>query len=287
MSLAGDTPQGVRRLLSGPLAQGSTMRFMSRAAAAALVVGGLAPSPAPAQSDSASGSAFSLYTEMRLVSRYIWRGYDDSRNTASIQPWIEASLPLHFTANAFATSGVDHHQQIDEAQLGLGYKREVGDWEFGAGYLHYIMTGTETEPSPSDDPLMTTTSGEWYLSATRNWTDGWATLTYSRGNRAGKGNSVNLWVEQDFSWGNDRWNAQPYLQVDYLDEYGAPAGFENRLSMIELGLPVLFRVGPVQLLAAAQVSFIPSPYVRALNRDADATGNIALPWFSIGIVFEP
>jgi len=287
MSVVGDPLQAVRRPRSGPLAQGSTMRISSRAAAAALVVVAIAPSPAPAQSDSATGSGLSLYAETRLVSRYIWRGYGLSRNAASLQPWVEASLPFGLSVNAFGTSAVDHHMQLDEAQLGVGYKREVGDWEFGAGYLHYIMTGTETEPSSAADPLTTTTSGEWYLSVTRNWTDGWATLTYSRGNGTGKGNSVNLWIERDFSWGNDRWNAQPYVQVDYLDEYGAPSGFENRLSMIELGLPVLFRVGPVQLLAAAQVSFIPSPYVRAANRDADATGNIVLPWFSFGIVYEP
>ena len=244
-----------------------------------------APAVGVASTDSGT-AAVELHAETRLVSRYIWRGFDDSRNTPSIQPWIELSLPLGFTVNAFGSSGVDRHMQLDEAQLGFGYKRELGDWELGAGYLHYILPGTETEPSPSEDPLMTTSSGEYFLSLTRNWERGYATLTYSRGNRAGKGNSVNLWVEQDYSWGGERWEAQPYLQVDYLDEYGAPAGFENRLSMIEFAVPVMVRVGPVKLLAAAQVSFIPSPYVRASNRLAGATGDIALPWFSIGVVYE-
>jgi hypothetical protein len=245
---------------------------------------GAAPAIAAAPTDSGT-AAFALHAEARLVSRYIWRGFDDSRNTASVQPFVELTLPLGFTANAFGSSGVDRHMQLDEAQLGVGYKRTLGDWELGAGYLHYILPGTETEPSPGAHPLMTTTSGEYFLALTRNWEKGYATLTYSRGNRAGKGNSVNVWVEQDVATADGRWTAQPYLQLDYLDEYGAPAGFENRFSMIEIGMPVLFQLGPVQLLAAAQVSFIPSPWIRIANAGAGASRDVALPWFSIGIVF--
>lgn len=262
------------------------MRLLSQCSAGALLALALAPTPATAQTDSAAGPAISIYAETRLVSRYVWRGYDLSQSNAAVQPWIELSLPFGLSVNAFATSALDSHRETDEAQLGVGYARELGDWELGAGYLHYIMPGTETEPSAAEDPLETTTSGEVYLSLTRNWTDGLATLTYSRGNRSGKGNSINLWVERDFSWGDDRWQAQPYMQADYLDQYGAPTGLDNRLAMIEFGLPVLFQLGPVQLLAAAQVSFIPSEYVRALNRDAGASGRTVLPWFSLGVVYE-
>ncbi|MEK7667147.1 MAG: TorF family putative porin [Gemmatimonadota bacterium] len=247
-----------------------------------------APALGAASTDSGT-TAVELYAETRLVSRYIWRGYDVSMNTASVQPWVELSLPLGFTANAFTTSALDRHRDLDEAQLGVGNTREIfGEWEFGVGYLHYVMPGTETEPGADEaDPLAPSTSGEFYAALTRNWDNGYATLTYSRGNRSGKGNSVNLWVQQDYSWGHDRWTAQPYFQIDYLDEYGAPAGLEQRLAMIEIGLPVLFRVGPVQLLAAAQVSFVPSPWVRASNGEASAGRNLAIPWFSVGLVYEP
>jgi uncharacterized protein (TIGR02001 family) len=263
------------------------MRLHLTLAVLAVLASAIVPPHAVAQADSAVAPAFSVYAETRLVSRYIWRGYDDSRNTPSLQPWIELSLPFGFTTNAFGTSGLDRHRQLDEVQLGIGYKHALGDWELGAGYLHYILPGTETEPSPSEDPLMTTTSGEFFASLTRNWENGYATLTYSRGNHAGKGNSVNLWVEQDFATADERWAAQPYVQVDYLDEYGAPSAFENRLAMIEIGVPVLFRVGPVQLLAAAQVSFVPSPWVRAANGDAGAGRNSVIPWFSLGLVYDP
>src|SRR5512143_1141768 len=83
---------------------GPTMRRMSHAAVPALLALTLLPAPAAAQSDSAASSAFSLYAEARLVSRYIWRGYDDAQKTPSLQPYVEAGLPFGFTANAFATS---------------------------------------------------------------------------------------------------------------------------------------------------------------------------------------
>jgi len=262
------------------------MRPLSQLCALALLALALSPAPAAAQTDTAAGPSLSIYAETRLVTRYVWRGYDLSQGTTAVQPWVELSLPFGLAANAFTTSAFDDHRDLDEGQLGVGYSREIGAFELGAGYLHYIMPGTETEPSSAEDPLETTTSGEFFVSLTRNWTDGWATLTYSRANRSGKGNSVNLWVEQDFSWGDDRWQAQPYLQVDYLDQFGAPSGLDNRLAMLEVGVPVLFSLGPVQLLAAAQVSFIPSQYVRAVNLDAGGSGRTVLPWFSLGVVFE-
>src|SRR5512135_3192423 len=126
---------------------GPSMRRMSHAAAPALLALALLPAPAAAQSDSAAAPAFSLYAEMRLVSRYIWRGYDDAQKTPSLQPYVETGLPFGFTANAFATTAFDRHHDLDEVQLGLGYSQAFGDWEFGVGYLQYLLPGTLTEPS--------------------------------------------------------------------------------------------------------------------------------------------
>lgn len=264
------------------------MRLMSHVPALVSLVLLAAAAQATAQTDTASGSGFSVYAETRLVSRYVWRGYDLTQTASALQPWVEVGLPFGLTVNAFATTALDSHRDLDEAQLSLGYKGDIGGgWELGAGYLHYEMPGTETEPGADPmDPLATSRSGEVYFALTRNWEGGFATLTYARGNRSGKGNSVNLWAQHDFTYFDERVTAQPYFQIDYLDEYGPPTGFENRLSQIEIGVPVFLRVGPVQLLAAAQVSFVPSPYVRAANLAAGATNNIAQPWFSMGIVYE-
>lgn len=265
------------------------MRFATAVTCVALGAAALDSGPLSAQTDTSGAAGFSVYAETRVVSRYVWRGFDLSRNTAAVQPWIELALPRGFSVNAFATSALDAHRDLDEAQLGLGYRHEVvPGWELGAGYLHYLMPGTETEPGPAeDDALAPGSSGEVYGSLTRTWENGYATLTYSRGNRSGKGNSVNLWVQYDYAWGGDRWAAHPYVQMDYLDQYGAPAGFASRFAMIEFGVPVTVAVGPIQLLAAAQLSLVPSAWVRTGNREAAGSRGIALPWFSAGVVYEP
>jgi hypothetical protein len=261
---------------------------MSHAAASALFALALLPAPAAAQSDSSAATGFSFYAETRLVSRYIWRGYDDARKVASLQPYVELGLPYGFTAYAWATGGLDSHRDLDEVNLSLRYTQAFGDWEVGLGYLHYILPGTKTEPGPDPiDPLLPSTTGEFFVSLARNWATGAATLTYSRGNRAMKGNSVELRIEEDLPWADEAWRAQPYLQLNYLDEYGAPRTFDNRFSMIEIGVPILRRIGPVQLLAGAHVSFIPSPWVRTLNAEAGAGSDVAVPWFTLGLVYEP
>ena len=264
------------------------MRLLSHAASSALLALALVPAPAAAQSDSSATNGFSLYAETRLVSRYIWRGYDDARKAASLQPYVEVGLPFGFTTYVWGTSGLDRHHDVDELNFSVAYAHPMGDWEVGLGYLHYVLPGTLTEPGPDPlDALVAGSTGEVFVSLARTWETGRAELKYSRGNRSMRGNSVELKVEGDYAWGDEAWGAQPYIAVNYLDEYGAPAGFDNRFAMIEIGAPFLRRVGPVKLLVGAHVSFIPSPYIRAANADAGASSSIAIPWFTVGLVYEP
>lgn len=264
------------------------MRRMSHAAAPALLALAFLPFPAAAQDDPTAAPAFSLYAETRLVSRYIWRGYDDARKAASLQPYVELGLPYGFSAYAWAAAGLDSHRDLDEVNLNLRYGQEFGAWEVGLGYLHYVLPGTLTEPGPHPiDPLLPSSTGEFYVSLAHSWDFASASLTYSRGNRAMKGNSVELRIEGDLPWADDAWRAQPYVQLNYLDEYGAPNTFEDRFSMVEVGVPLLRQLGPVQLLAGAHVSFVPSRWVRTLNAEAGATSDVAIPWFTVGVVWEP
>ena len=264
------------------------MRHQLSLAATAVFVSAFVPSTVAAQSDSATAPAFSVSAEMQLVSRYIWRGFDLSQKVASLQPYVELGMPFGFTASAWATSGLDSHLQVDEVDFTLGYTRAFGVWEVGVGYLDYILTGTATEPSAdAANPLATSSSGEVFVSLARSWANGSATLKYSRGNQAMKGNSVNLRVERSFASKDEVWGATPYVSVDYLDEYGAPTGFKNRFAMFEIGVPVTHKLGPVQLLAAAHLSFVPSPSVRATNGLTGADQRSVIPWLSLGVRFEP
>jgi hypothetical protein len=264
------------------------MRCQLSVAAMTVFVSAFAPSTVAAQSDSATAPSFSVSAEMQLVSRYVWRGFDLSRKTASLQPYVAIGMPLGFTASAWATSGLDSHRQVDEVDLTLDFTHELGNWALGGGYLHYVLMGTATEPGADlADPLATSTMGEVYATLARSWDDGSATLKYSRGNRAMRGNSVNLRVEQSFASADEAWGATPYLSVDWFDQYGAPKAFADQLTMVELGVPVTRTLGPVTLVAAARVSFIPSRWMRTVNAETGADNHIAIPWFSVGARFEP
>lgn len=238
------------------------------------------------ESDSSSGPA--IYAEARVVSRYVWRGYDLSGAKPAFQPYVEVTLPGGLGFNAFTTSALDRKTEFDEAQLGLTFRREVrGAWEVGFGYLLYVMPGTQTEPSPEGrDSLSPAMSGEFVASVTRNWDAGYVALTYSRGHGSGAGNSVNLWAQRTFAWAGERWSVEPYVQADYLDEYGPPSGFGDRMSGVEIGVPVYRRLGGLRLQLAGYVTVVPSGYVRDANGSAGGSARRVLPWAAAGVVYE-
>jgi len=264
------------------------MRHLLSLAALTVFVSAFVPSTVTAQSDSATAPSFSVAAEMQLASRFIFRGLDLSRKAASLQPYVALRMPLDVTVTARAASGLDRHHQVDEVDFTLEYAHAFDGWAVGAGYFHYILAGTATEPSFNlADPLATTTMGEVWVALARRWDDGSATLKYSRGNRAIRGNSVNLRVQQSLAAADRTWGALPYFSVDWLDQFEAPKALADRFTMIEIGVPITRRLGPVTLLAAAHVSFIPSAWMRALNAEGGADRNVAIPWFSIGVAYEP
>ncbi|MDP3775826.1 MAG: TorF family putative porin [Gemmatimonadales bacterium] len=243
---------------------------------------------AQAAAEADSAPKLEVYAEARVVSRYAWRGYDLSRAKPAFQPYVEVTLPSGLGFNAFTTSALDRQTELDEAQLGLTFRREVrGAWEVGFGYLLYVMPGTQTEPSPEGpDSLSPAMSGEFVASVTRNWSGGYATLTYARGHGSGVGNSVNLWVQHTLAWAGGRWSAEPYVQVDYLDEYGPPSGFGDRMSGVEIGVPVYRQLGAVRLQLAGYLTVVPSGYVRGSNGAAGGSARRVLPWAAAGVVYE-
>ena len=254
---------------------------------AALALAGLAGHPAAApcqQPDTTAG--VQVYAEARIVSRYIWRGYDISRAQPALQPYVEVSLPNGLGLNVFTSTAMDRKTELDEAQIGFTFSREVGgSWELGVGLLGYVAPGTETEPgSDPADPFAATTSGELVASVTRSWDAGYATLTYSRGQGAGAGNSVNIWAQHAWTWAAGRWSVEPYLQVDYLDEYGPPAGLRERMSGVELGVPLYLRMGGIRFLAAGYATVVPSSYVRTSNASAGSSSREVLTWVALGVV---
>lgn len=262
------------------------LRAQALSSARAPVLARDARPPGAPLADSAS-TGVELYAEVRLVSRYIWRGYDLSLGKPAVQPYAEVTLPSGLGFNAFFTSALDSRSEFDEAQLGVTYSRAVGAaWEVMAGYLRYLMPGTETEPnSDPADPGAFSSTGEFVLALSRHWDAGYVTVTYSRGHGEGRGNSVNLWVQRTLALRGERWSAEPYLQADYLDEYppdGGFSGFGERISGVEVGVPVFVRLGGARALVGVHLTWVPSDYVRSANTGARSVQ----PWFTVGVVYE-
>lgn len=239
-----------------------------------------------AQTPDAPQPGVSVQTEVRLVSRYVWRGYDLSKSKPAMQPYAEFGLPNGVGFNAFATTAIDGTTEVDEGQLGITYTRGFGSaLEGSAGYLEYLMPGTETEPSADPDDVQAFSSaGEFFLGITRNWERGSVAITYSRGVGTGEGNSLTLWAQRTFSWAGERWAAEPYLQVDYLDQYGAPRSFADRVAAVEVALPLVRQIGGVQVGVGGYLTWVPSGYVREANGAAGAGSRALLPWIAVTIL---
>lgn len=256
-----------------------------------LLLGLLALAPAARQacsqeSDStASGAA--VYAEARVVSRYVWRGYDLSRGKPAFQPYVAFSLPNGMGGNAFTTAALDRRAELDEFQLGLDYRRDVAaQAELSAGYLAYLQPGTETEPTGETDPLAFSSSGEVFVGLTRNWEAGYVSLTYFRGHGASKGNGVNLWAERRWTFGDGRGSIEPYLQVDFLDQFDPPTGLGERLSGVEVGVPLFYRVRGVRVTAAGYLTYVPSGFVRGANRSTGGASRALVPWAAVAVVYQ-
>ena len=264
-------------LLLGP----ATIRVAAQTAAAGTANDSVTPA-------GESTSPVSLYAESRVVSRYLWRGYDLSLGKPAVQPYAELSLPAGLTVVGFASAALDRQTELDEVQLGLTWSRSVaGPWEVGFGYQLYLMPGTQTEPgTDAQDPLRLSATGEFTASVTRTWGSGYAALTYSRGTGSSAGNSVNLWVQHSVALVGARLQSEPYLQFDYLDQYHPPRQLSQRLAGLEVGLPLYYRVAGFDLLLSGHLTWVPSDYIRSSNGAAPGGSTAAiLPWGSVGVVW--
>jgi hypothetical protein len=217
--------------------------------------------------------------DLRLVSRYVWRGYDLSAGRAALQTYGTLGLGEAVELSAFTSSAPRTAARIDDIQLGVAYSRSIGGpWEASLGYLAYVTPGRDGEP--------TETSGEATAALTVGWDAGSVTVTYARGHGLAAGNSVNLWLEHEVPLRGPL-TAVPYAQFDYLDQYGAPRVLRDRLAGIEAGLPLKLQLGSWRVEAAVTATYVPSRYVRAANEAAGGTARRWLPWGALAVTYAP
>jgi hypothetical protein len=238
--------------------------------------------------DTSSATTLSVAYDLRVVSRYLWRGYDLSRGRPAAQLSVELWTAQGLGVSAFGSGALDRRTELDEVQLAVSYTRALGAWELTACAFDYVATGTETAPAGDPDrPDATSTSVELAVTVARTVGDGgYAALTYSRGLGSAAGNGINLWLQGTLSFGGDRFAAEPYVQLDYLDAYGAPARLLDRFAGAEAGVPLAWIAGPVRLSLTGHVTVVPSSFVYGTNLDAAGGTARVLPWASVGVSGE-
>jgi hypothetical protein len=232
-----------------------------------------------------------LQADLRLVSSYMWRGYDLSRGAPSVQPWVQAELgqgPLAgLTLALWGSAAIDRTPELDEFDVMLGFHRSLTPvFDVYAGAWLYVMPGTESLDGSADDPLAPDINFELFLAGSAALGNGFVQLTYSRGFLTAEGNSLGLFgqysLETPFPW----LTLEPYAQLDYLDEFGAPPGLEDRIAAVEGGLVVHLKFNRVGLFLMGSGIWVTSPYVRGTNVETGAPSASLVPYGAISVAWE-
>ena len=93
-------------------------------------------------------------------------------------------------------------------------------------------------------------------------------------------------VQQTLGLGGRRLQAAPCFQFGYLDQYGPPADLSERLSGLEVGVPVYYRIGGCSLVLSGQVTRVASNFMGTSNgASPGGSGDALLPWASVGRVW--
>ncbi len=83
---------------------------------------------------------------LTLISQYIWRGYEQSRDSLIIQPSITIGYD-GFSANVWQSIDTDPYnsdtENLYETDFTLSYDTEINDVSLGAGWIWYVLPDSE------------------------------------------------------------------------------------------------------------------------------------------------
>lgn len=232
----------------------------------------IVPLPLVAQHAADRPAPIAVTADLGVVSRYLWRGYDLAQGHPAVQLTATLAAAGAFEVSAFGSRTMAGAATLDDAQLSLTYRAAMAGLEWTIGYVAYAVPGEAV-------------SGEAAISVSGAALGADITVTYGRGTGAGAGNSVNVWVEREVALRAERIVLAPYVQADYLDAYGLPAVLQERVTAVEIGVPVQVRLGAVNLVAGAGLTIVPSRTVRQDNLDNGARTRGPQPWLSLGVSY--
>jgi hypothetical protein len=93
-----------------------------------------------------------------ILSQYIWRGYELSRNSAVIQPSMTIGYK-GFTANLwgnldtkpYSPTGANYASAWNETDLTLSYSKTLGLFTVGGGYIYYSLSSLNKDAADRHD----------------------------------------------------------------------------------------------------------------------------------------
>jgi len=90
----------------------------------------------------------SASADVAFLSKYVWRGWELSKDSLVIQPSITAEykgFSMNLWGNLDTDNKVKEEADFNETDLTVAYDTSVGDFDIGVGYIYYALDGPDTQ----------------------------------------------------------------------------------------------------------------------------------------------
>lgn len=96
----------------------------------------------PEQTDAGEGPSASA--DIGMFSKYVWRGFELSKDSLVIQPSVTAEykgFSVNLWGNLDTDNKVTKESEFNETDLTVAYDTSIGDFDIGVGYIYYALEG--------------------------------------------------------------------------------------------------------------------------------------------------
>ena len=90
----------------------------------------------------------SASADVSFFSKYVWRGWELSKDSLVIQPSVTAEykgVSMNLLGNLDTDQKVKEEADFNETDLTMAYDTSVGDFDIGVGYIYYALDGPDTQ----------------------------------------------------------------------------------------------------------------------------------------------
>jgi len=94
------------------------------------------------QTDAGEGPSASA--DIGMFSKYVWRGFELSKDSLVIQPSVTAEykgFSVNLWGNLDTDNEVTKESEFNETDMTVAYDTSIGDFDIGVGYIYYALEG--------------------------------------------------------------------------------------------------------------------------------------------------